>query len=303
MIVQFALSKKQLLAALLLTGLLWFGMGGSARALEVPAHSGYITDLADMISPATEQQLIQVLQAIEKSDSTQIAILTIPSLEGEDIEGFGIRTVESWQVGQKGQDNGLLLLVAKEERQVRIEVGRGLEGVMTDLQAGRIIDQIITPRFKQSRFDEGFQAGIVAIVQTVRGEFVAAPGSGQGNGRSEGPPPVATYLFLAAIFVAFVGGASRRAGVIAGSLLFPFVLWAGLPAVGLVLLLFFLPLGALAGLLLPFILAAMGSGRASHGGYGGYGGGMGRGGGFSGGSGFGGFGGGGFGGGGASGGW
>lgn len=291
-------SKTCFLVSLLMLTVVWLGGQGVALAREVPTHAGYVTDLAGMISPGTEQQLTQVLAAIDKSDSTQIAILTIPSLEGEDLEGFSIRTVEAWKIGQKGSDNGLLLLVAKEERKVRIEVGRGLEGVMTDLKAGRIIDQIITPQFKQSRFDEGLKAGVVAIIQTVRGEFVADPGHNRRRSRKEGPPPVVTYLFLASIFVAFVGGVSRGAGVIAGTLLFPFVIWAGLPAVGFLLLLVLLPVGALAGLLMPFVLGAIGSSHSYYGG-----GGMGRGGGFGGGSSFGGFGGGGFGGGGASGGW
>jgi uncharacterized protein len=288
-------SKKQIVVRLVLTALLWLGVFSPAEAMEVPANTGYITDLADMISPATEQQLTRVLQSIDQTDSTQIVILTIPSLEGEDVEGFSIRVVDNWKIGQKGSDNGLLLLVSKQERKVRIEVGRGLEGVMTDLKAGRIIDQIITPQFKQSRFDQGFKDGIVAIVQTVRGEFA----TDRRRVNNDGPPPVASYIFLAAIFVAFVGSASRRAGALTGALLLPFVAWAGLPAVGFLLLLMLLPVGAVAGLLLPLILSAIGSGRSYYGGYGSRGG---RGGGFGGG-GFGGFGGGGFGGGGASGGW
>lgn len=297
-------TRWPLLAGLLLLLLLRLGLPASVAALEVPAHAGYVTDLADMISPAVEQQLVRVLQSIEQTDSTQIAILTVPSLEGDDLEGFSIRVVDRWRIGQKGSDNGLLLLVTKAERKVRIEVGRGLEGVMTDLQAGRIIDRVITPQFKQGSFDEGFKAGVVAIVQTVRGEFAAPAGAGRGQAGGEGPPPVASYLFLAAIFIALVGGASRKAGIFTGMLLLPLVVWAGLPAVGFLLLLVLLPIGGLAGLLLPFVLSAIGSGRSSHGGYGGYGGGFGGSGGFSGGGGgFGGFGGGGFGGGGASGGW
>jgi uncharacterized protein len=286
---------------LLLLLLIRLAVPAQVAALEVPPHAGYVTDLAEMISPAVEQQLVRVLQSIDQTDSTQIAILTVPSLAGEDLEGFSIRVVDQWRIGQQGSDNGLLLLVAKEERKVRIEVGRGLEGVMTDLQAGRIIDRIITPQFKQGSFDEGFKAGVVAIVQTVRGEFSAPAGTGRSQGGDQGPPPVASYLFLAAIFIALVGGASRKAGIFTGMLLLPLVVWAGLPGVGVLLLLVLLPLGGLAGLLLPFVLSAMASSRSSHGGYGG---GIGRGGGFSGGGGgFGGFGGGGFGGGGASGGW
>src|SRR3990167_8452610 len=123
------------------------------EALEVPQYQGYVTDLAGMISPAERQRLEQTLLAFEQSDSTQIAVLTIPSLEGDALEDFSIRTVEAWKIGQKGKDNGVLLLVSKGDRKVRIEVGRGLEGVLTDLLAGRIVDQVISPRFKAGQLD------------------------------------------------------------------------------------------------------------------------------------------------------
>ena len=117
-------------------------------ALDVPKLQGYVNDYADMISPQVRDQLNNELHAFEQSDSTQIVILTIPSLEGEALEDFSIKVAEAWKIGQKNKDNGAILLVAKQERKIRVEVGRGLEGRLTDLMSGRIIDLVIQPRFK-----------------------------------------------------------------------------------------------------------------------------------------------------------
>jgi uncharacterized protein len=287
-----------LLCLVILAGIGTIALSFPALALEVPATQGYVTDLAEMISPATEEKLNQALHSFEISDSTQIAILTIPSLEGDALEDFSIRTVERWGIGQKAKDNGLLLLAVKNDRKIRIETGRGLEGVMTDLMAGRIIDGVVTPRFKAGRFDEGFVAGIDAMIRVTRGEFKGdrLPSRRGGKGGEE-PPPFFAYLLFAAFFVAFLGSSSRVLGAVSGAILLPVIALLGLPVtLGLLMLLILIPVGALAGLLLPLLLA----GSLSHRHGGGY-----YGGGFSGGGGggFGGFGGGGFGGGGASGGW
>ena len=151
-------------------------------ALEVPKLQGHINDYAGMISPATESRLAEELKAFEESDSTQIVILTVPSLEGENIESFGIKVAEAWKIGQKNKDNGLILIVAKEERKIRIEVGKGLEGRLTDLLAGRIIDLSIKPRFKRGDFEGGFTAGVSSlIVDAARGELKAGDHPGAKN--------------------------------------------------------------------------------------------------------------------------
>ncbi|OGR01694.1 MAG: hypothetical protein A2505_09100 [Deltaproteobacteria bacterium RIFOXYD12_FULL_55_16] len=261
-----------------------------ARALEVPQYQGYVTDLAGMISPGERQRLEQLLLAFEQSDSTQIAVLTIPSLEGDTLEDFSIRTVEAWKIGQKGKDNGVLLVVSKAERKARIEVGRGLEGVLTDLLAGRIVDQVITPRFKAEQIDEGFEAGISTIISATRGEF---QGSGQ-TSRKGGKSSPLNYLIFFAILVGFLGRLSKPVGALSGAALLPLFAFLGLSSpLGWLLLLLLIPVGAMLGLLLPILFANAGGGGFFMGG-GGFGGGD---------SGFGGFGGGGFGGGGASGSW
>ena len=100
----------------------------SAHALDVPKVQGYVNDYADMISAPAKAALENELKAFEQTDSTQIVILTIPSLEGEVIEDFGIKVAEAWKIGQKGKDNGVIFLVSKQDKKIRIEVGRGLEG-------------------------------------------------------------------------------------------------------------------------------------------------------------------------------
>lgn len=287
--------KTQGLLCLLALCLLFAWGARPAMALEVPQYQGYVTDLAGMISPGERQRLEQTLLAFEQSDSTQIAVLTIPSLEGDSLEDFSIRTVEAWKIGQKGKDNGVLLLVSKGDRKIRIEVGRGLEGVLTDLLAGRIVDQVISPRFKAGQLDEGFDAGISAIISAARGEFKST-GSSRRAAHKGGQSSLFNYLIFFAILVGFLGRLSKPVGALTGAVLLPFFAFLGVSSpVGWLILLLLIPGGALLGLLLPILFANASRGGGFYMGGGGFGGGDGGG--------FGGFGGGGFGGGGASGGW
>jgi uncharacterized protein len=286
---------------------LQLAVGGALFALEVPPLQGRVNDYANMISPGVRTELEGKLAALEASDSTQVAVLTIPSLEGEDLEGFSIKVAEAWKIGAKENDNGAILLVSKEDRAVRIEVGYGLEGRLTDLLSGRIIDRIIVPNFKEGRFDQGFSEGVDAIIGTVKGEYKGTgtlpAKSGGFSGRSLIP------LFILIAIVSAVGSRRRILGGVVGGALLPLVGWLAWP-LGLFGILAMIPLGFAGGLILPSIFG-FGSGRGGGrrgggfwpGGFGGFGGGGFGGGGFGGGGG--GFsgGGGGFGGGGASGRW
>lgn len=185
----------------------------AATALDVPKATGYVNDQAGLLSAATQLKLEHFLEAFEKSDSTQIAVLTVPSLEGEALEEYSIKVAESWGIGQQGRDNGALLLIAKEERKVRIEVGYGLEGRLTDLLAGRIVDYEITPRFKQGDFDGGVIAGVTAMAEAVRGEY---QGTGQTGGKRQRAPwgMLALLLFFGPGLLLFGRGhrSHRRGG-------------------------------------------------------------------------------------------
>ena len=115
------------------------------------------------------------MQAFEAKKGSQIAVLIVPTTQPEEIEQFGIRVAEAWKLGRKGIDDGAILMVAKDDRRVRIEVGYGLEGALPDAIANRIIDETITPHFKLGDFDGGVEAGVDAVIAVVDGEPLPAP--------------------------------------------------------------------------------------------------------------------------------
>jgi uncharacterized protein len=273
----------------------------SAYALEVPQLQGYVNDYAGMISPHVKSKLESDLKEFEKSDTTQIVILTIPSIEGEVLEEFSIKAAEAWKIGQKDKDNGIILVVAQQERKIRIEVGRGLEGKLTDLTAGRIIDIVIKPQFKRGDFDNGFTGGVSALIDATRGEFKSIEQKPAGKRR--GLYPLFSYLVFGFVAIVVIGSLSRVLGGIAGAIGLPAIIYSALFPIGITGIIVFAIIGLISGVALPFLF----SGGRGHGAFmpgGGihWGGGFG---GFSGGGDFGGFsgGGGGFGGGGASGDW
>jgi uncharacterized protein len=170
-----------------------------ASALGIPKLQGYVNDYANMISGPARAKLEEELKVFEQSDSTQLVILTLPSLEGETVEEYSIKVVEAWRLGQALKDNGILLLVSKNDRKMRIEVGRGLEGRLTDLMAGRIIDLVIKPRFKREDFDGGVTAGVASLIDATRGEFKA-----EGENSRKGTQPFhSSWLFLFVILILF----------------------------------------------------------------------------------------------------
>ena len=278
-----------------------------AAALNVPPLQGRVNDYAGMLSPATRQQLDSMLQGLEASDGTQIVVLTVPSLEGDSLEDFSIRVAEQWKIGRKGLDNGAILLIAKAERKVRIEVGYGLEGKLTDLMAGRIIANVIVPYFKKGQIDQGVIHGVQAMVAVVKGEYSAAEAPARRHGSERRTGNGLFGLMLALFFLNVLGRLRRSLGAAAGAVIVP-IIGTAIFGFSFLLLIILIPVGLVLGLLagvmggpLVFGSSASRSGRGGGfwfgGGGGGFGGGMGGGfGGFSGG-------GGGFGGGGASGGW
>lgn len=164
-----------------------------AAALEVPKLKGRVNDLAGLLAAEQIAALDSKLEGLEKSDSTQVAVLIIPSLEGESLEDYSERVASSWRLGVRGRDNGALLLIAMKERKVRIEVGYGLEATLTDALCRRIIENEIIPSFRQGRFYEGIDAGIGAVIQAVRGVYRA---SDRGGGTSGGKPDGATLDWI-----------------------------------------------------------------------------------------------------------
>jgi uncharacterized protein len=138
-----------------------------AHAVDVPFLTGRVNDNAEILSEGVRRSLAERLKAHEDKTGNQIAVLTVPSLGGESIEEYAVRVFESWKLGEKGKDNGVLIVVAPKDRRMRIEVGYGLEGALTDLTAGRIIRNMMAPRFKAGDYDGGIDAGVTVVISVL----------------------------------------------------------------------------------------------------------------------------------------
>jgi len=243
------------------------------RAQVPPPSKALVTDLGGFLEPVEERALERKLRAYQDSTSTQIAVLTIQDLGGMDAQEYALEVGRTWGVGQEGQDNGVVFLISRAERQIRLEVGYGLEGALPDALASRIIRDVVTPSFKQGQFFAGINAAVDLIMAAAAGEFEGLPdASSESSGGGIDP----IIIYLAFVFIYFIisgirnkgGGKGRYRRGRRGDV--PIIFWGG------------------------------GLGHNRGGGFGGGSGGLGGG---FGGGGFGGFGGGGFGGGGAGGGW
>ncbi len=270
-----------------------------ARAeVPVPPLTGRVNDLAGLLPPARAAALERKLEAFERETSHQVVLLTVPSLGGEEIEDFSMRVAEAWKIGHTGLDNGVIVLVAPHERRVRIEVGYGLEGVIPDAIASRIIRERMTPLFAEGRMADGIEAGLDAVMAAARGEEIPAERRPHAARHDDVADPL-TALFASAMAALFFGAPfialGRRAlGGLIGAIVAVGVTWLLLGLWPWAPLSAFF--GGVAGAIGP-AAGPGGRGRRGFGGpWGGWSGGGGFGGGFSGG-------GGGFGGGGASGSW
>ncbi|MBK5275794.1 MAG: TPM domain-containing protein [Desulfuromonadales bacterium] len=238
-------------------------------ALDAPPLKGRVNDYASMLPPEAVARLEQKLAAFERETSNQIAVLTVPALQGDNIDQFAIRVAEQWKIGQKGKDNGVLLIMAQAERKVRIEVGMGLQGVLPDITASQIIREVMRPHLKDGNFDQGINVGVDAIMAATKGEFKAMP---QDASRRTNKKKSSSGMFLviALIAIAVCGMMSRYLGGAAGAIGLPFAASMAFPGLG-VLALFLLALGGLiGGFLLSMFLAGMSGGGFGGGGFGGY---------------------------------
>lgn len=286
--------RRSMVGGLLVIALAGVAGVGRAEAFDVPPNDGYVTDTAGILTAEQERQLETDLTSYRNATSNEIAVVILKSLGGEPIEQAGLDIGRKWGIGST-KDNGILLVIAYEERLARIEVGYGLEGVVPDIVANGIIEEVIRPKFRQGDYFGCIQDGIVALEKHIGGEYTAdryTSGDSQGGF-------LQFIVFLAFIVLQVLLSVMARSkswwlgGVIGGGagaiLTILYSWWLSIP-----LLVFF-------GLILDFIVSKAGvSGRRRGGGWwgGGFGGGRG---GFGGGGGFGGFGGGSFGGGGATG--
>ncbi len=238
-----------------------------ARAdVAVPPLSARVIDLTGTLSGDAVNRLEGELAAFEAKKGSQIAVLIVPTTQPEDIEQYGIRVADAWQLGRKGIDDGAILLVAKNDRAVRIEVGRGLEGALPDVTANRILTEIITPHFKTGDYDGGVQAGIDRMLAVVNGEPLPEP-----DRKWERHTDVGNLLPLLLVVVFVVSGVlrsllGRLLGALATGGLAGFIAW---------LLSHLLPIGVGAGMLGFLFALLVGSSRGWSTGGGGWGGGFG----------------------------
>ena len=278
----------------------WESATGSLA--PVPPLSARVTDLTNTLSGVEKQSLESKLAAWESTTGNQLAVLMVPTTQPEPIETYSIRVAEAWKIGRKGQDNGALLVVAKDDRKLRIEVGYGFEGVLTDATSRRIISDTISPLFRQGQFAGGLNAGVDRIIDVItKGEPLPAakakPAPRRGSGFN-----FETLLILLFVVVPVLGGILRRMfGKVGGA-----TIGAGIVGTGAWFLVGSILIGVTAAMLawIVLLMFGLGGGGIARGGRRGgtWGGGLGGGGWSGGGGGFSG-GGGGFGGGGASGGW
>ena len=269
-----------------LLALLWLvlppAIGMAADLVPLPALSARVTDLTGTLDATQKGRLEAQLAAIDRAGRAQIAVLLLPTTQPEAIEAFGIRLAEAWKIGHKGVDNGAIIVVAKNDRRMRIEVGYGLEGSIPDAVAKRIIDERMAPLFKQGDFFGGLRAAIEGLDQAIGGQASGPPAEPPPEGGSSGGEGSGLLPWLMAALVA--GGVLRMmfgvfgsfaAAAVAGWLGFAiFGSWlAALLAGVAIFVLSFFNLFALGGMGRGF-----GGGSSSGGGFGGGGGGFGGGG-------------------------
>lgn len=136
---------------------------------------GYVTDHAALLSVAVKQQLEEKLRAFESATSNQVVVAIFPEMDGGSLEDISIRMATQWKIGQKGRNNGVLFLIFRDDHQMRIEVGYGLEGVLTDAVSSQIIRRIVVPQFRNGNFEQGIMDGVNAIFAATQGEYQALP--------------------------------------------------------------------------------------------------------------------------------
>ncbi len=217
---------KTVAAALLAWMLCWAVV--AVADVAVPPLTGRVVDQTGTLTAEQIANLDSSLQAFEQRKGSQIAVLVVPTTEPETIEQFSIRVAEAWKIGRKKVDDGAVLVVAKDDRRLRIEVGYGLEGALTDATSKRIIDEIITPKFRQGDFAGGIAAGVDRMIGVIDGEPLPEPKRQQqstgvfDNLEAIGPVAFFAVLIFGGIFRGIFG---RLLGAVVTGGLVALVIW------------------------------------------------------------------------------
>jgi uncharacterized protein len=202
------------LSACLLAGLSCLASFAKAE-LVFPPLSGRVVDEAGLLDPATENTLTDMLEKHEAETSNQVVVVTLKSLQGDTIEDYGYQLGRHWGIGQKNKDNGVLLIVAPNERKVRIEVGYGLEGVLTDAYSSAIIHQFILPQFKQGNYQQGIVVGTQKILAVLQGTFKPEKPKARKK-KKRSLAGILYVMFLIIFLLGMFGGRGRRRGTYYG---------------------------------------------------------------------------------------
>ena len=182
-------------------------------AANVPALKGRVNDYAKIIRDSDEREIEEYLAGVEQASGIQLAVLTMPSLDGDDIASFAIKVADTWQLGDKEKDNGAILIVAYAEHDLRIEVGDGLEGSLTDAKCGLILRNVVVPEFKNGNYSAGIKKGVMNMGAIATGDESAVSRSvreGQNSSSNDLVPVFAMLVWL--IFVVSMIGANARRG-------------------------------------------------------------------------------------------
>ncbi|MGI1679946.1 MAG: TPM domain-containing protein [Cellvibrionaceae bacterium] len=174
--------------------------------INFPSLSGRVVDQAGMLSPTAEDQLTALLKAHEKKSTNQVVVVTLNELQGNDIADYGYQLARHWEIGQKDINNGALLIIAKRERKMRIEVGYGLEGALTDAISSNIIQTIISPAFKRGDFESGITQGTTAILAAIDGEYTAKENKNNDHEFRNFLIFIILFLLISFLFSYFGGG-------------------------------------------------------------------------------------------------
>lgn len=176
----------------------------AAPAKEVPYLAGHVNDTAGMIPSAARARIEADLVAFEKATGAQVAVLTVDALGGEPLEDYSLQVAQTWKLGRKGVDDGVLLLIARDDRKMRLEVGYGLEGKLPDVVCKRILDDVVRPAFRDGDFGGGIEAGVGAVIGTIQGKDVL-PKQAPARVASTQDMPLPARLLVTLIFVGVIG--------------------------------------------------------------------------------------------------
>ncbi len=173
---------------------------------QIPANDGWVTDLGDMLSAGEERALEELMESYQEGSGHEIALLTVPALGNQTIEGLAREVARTWEIGRADVNDGAILVVSRDDRKMRIEVGRGLEGVIPDSIAGRIIRDVITPRFKAGDFGGGMRAGIEALHAAAGGDYAVLEKSARSPRQRTQSGSLVAFILLFVVLSALRGG-------------------------------------------------------------------------------------------------